>query len=515
MATVQDDTRPNLDRLPHLEHVLRQGLYRGGAGPQVGTLRGALGWEELPGEVDLPDVKVTGALPGWLSGTLLRTGPGKWDLGGSQLEHWWDGMALLQRFSFQAGRVSYRCRFLDSPAYASQKETGRLTWRAFATDPCADLLRGEKTEFVEQPANANINITRIGDAVVTLTEQALAMTFDPETLDTAGMLDQTPQEGAWPGHHSITPHPQRDFDRKIQYNVHTVHGAESAYQVVATDYVTGSSRAISTLPVEAGNAGYRHHFSMTERYVVAMEYPLHVDQQVLADRSKQVAAAFRWDPTAATKIFITDRTDGSLVKTLETPGFFAVHHANAYEVGDTIVMDVAAYDGAEHIGDFYIDRRRAGSPLSLGQLRRYILPLGAGTDVECEVLSSQQLELPTYDYRRYNTKPYRYVYAAGMRQDLPEVAYNQIIKADVHSHVSLSWFQDGCFPGEPIFVPAPDAATEDDGVVLCLVLDTTVRSSFLLVLNARDLSEIARAHLDTAIPYGLHGQFLGEHYSTL
>ena len=40
-------------------------------------------------------------------------------------------------------------------------------------------------------------------------------------------------------------------------------------------------------------------------------------------------------------------------------------------------------------------------------------------------------------------------------------------------------------------------------------------SSFLLVLNAKDLSEIARAPLDTAIPYGLHGQFLGEHYSTL
>lgn len=56
---------------------------------------------------------------------------------------------------------------------------------------------------------------------------------------------------------------------------------------------------------------------------------------------------------------------------------------------------------------------------------------------------------------------------------------------------------------------------EDDGVVLCVVLDTTAHSSFLLVLNAKDISEIARALLDTAIPYGLHGQFLGEQYSTL
>jgi hypothetical protein len=105
--------RLGLDRIPGLDHLVRQGLYRGGYGDKVGTLRGLQGWEELPCEVDVPDVPVTGSLPDWLSGTLLRTGPGKWDLGHGQLEHWWDGLALLQRFTFQAGRVSYRCRFLD------------------------------------------------------------------------------------------------------------------------------------------------------------------------------------------------------------------------------------------------------------------------------------------------------------------------------------------------------------------------------------------------------------------
>jgi len=118
-------------------------------------------------------------------------------------------------------------------------------------------------------------------------------------------------------------------------------------------------------------------------------------------------------------------------------------------------MDVAACDNAEHIADYYLDRRRHGMPLSVGQLRRYTLPLGAGTEVACKVLSSQQVELPTYDYRRYNTRPYRYVYAAGMRQDLPEVAYNQIVKADVRSRVSLSWFQDGCAPAWRRNAPRP------------------------------------------------------------
>ena len=509
-----------LDRLPNLDTLVRQGLYRGGAGPRVGTLRGALGWEDLPYELDMPDVPVTGRLPEWLSGSLLRTGPGKWDLGDEQLNHWWEGLTLLQRFTFQQGRVAYRCRFLDSPAYRSQRETGRVTWLSFATDPSAELLRGEKTEFVPHPGNGNINITRIGDAVVTLGEVEMAMTFDPETLRATGWLDQNPDKSADQhqgerAHRMITSHPQRDFDRKIQYNVHTLLSADPRYEIVATDYASGATSVVSSVPVQAGNPGYRHHFSLTENYVVAMEYPLGVDMQAAAAGDKAFAACFRWDGAAATKIFIISRADGTLVKTLETDGFFANHHANAYETGDVIVMDVAAYDAAEHITDFYLDRRRRGAPLSVAQLRRYTLPLGTGTDVTCEVLSSQQVELPTYDYGRLNGRPYRFVYAAGMRQDLPEVAYNQIVKADVRSHVSLTWFEDGCFPGEPIFVPAPDGTDEDDGVLLTLVLDTATHTSFLLVLHAKDLGEIARAQLDTFIPYGLHGQYLGDHYSML
>jgi carotenoid cleavage dioxygenase-like enzyme len=516
MPTPDGITLDNLDRLPGLDHLVRQGIYRGGAGKHLGTLRGALGWEDPSAEeVDLPDVPVTGTLPEWLSGTLLRSGPGKWDLGRQPLDHWWDGLALLQRFEFQHGHVSFRARFLETSVYEAFQKSGRLTWRAFATDPCADLLAGEKTEFVPHSLNPNINITKIGDAVVALGETPLAMTFDPATLQALGEINHMPEVGAWPGSHTSTPHPHTDFDHRTRYNVHTVLGEKSAYQVMATD-ASGVKRVLSTLPVESGNPGYRHHFSITDRYVIVMEYPLRLDLQALASSPRdRLAAAFRWDPSGSARIFVIDRADGTLKKQFETPGFFVVHHANAYETGDSVLMDVVAYDTAEHISDFYLDRRRGGSPLSLGQLRRYVLPLGAGTKADYDVLSGAQMELPTYDYRRFNTKPYRYAYSAGMRQDLPEVAYNQVVKADVETHVTHTWFEDGCFPGEPVFVPAPGAVSEDDGVVLCLVLNTAVRSSFLLVLNAKDLSEVARAQLDTAIPYGLHGQFLSEHYSTL
>ena len=44
---------------------------RGGAGQHVGTL----GWEELPGEVDVPDVPVTGTMPGRLTWRAFAEDP--------------------------------------------------------------------------------------------------------------------------------------------------------------------------------------------------------------------------------------------------------------------------------------------------------------------------------------------------------------------------------------------------------------------------------------------------------
>jgi beta,beta-carotene 9',10'-dioxygenase len=58
-----------------------------------------------------------------------------------------------------------------------------------------------------------------------------------------------------------------------------------------------------------------------------------------------------------------------------------------------------------------------------------------------------------------------------------------------------------------VFVARPDAEREDDGVLLSVVLDARSETSFLLVLDASDLSELARAEVPHHIPFGFHGQF--------
>jgi carotenoid cleavage dioxygenase-like enzyme len=58
-----------------------------------------------------------------------------------------------------------------------------------------------------------------------------------------------------------------------------------------------------------------------------------------------------------------------------------------------------------------------------------------------------------------------------------------------------------------VFVAAPDAGNEAEGVLLSVVLDGRNDSSFLLVLDASSMTEIARAECPHQIPFGFHGNF--------
>ncbi|HEX2316805.1 MAG TPA: carotenoid oxygenase family protein, partial [Thermomonospora sp.] len=70
---------------------------------------------------------------------------------------------------------------------------------------------------------------------------------------------------------------------------------------------------------------------------------------------------------------------------------------------------------------------------------------------------------------------------------------------------TTTWSLPDHHPGEPVFVPGPGRRGEDDGVLLSVVFDPASDTSFLLVLDARDLSELARAHAPHRLPFGFHG----------
>src|SRR4051812_31665649 len=122
--------------------------------------KAAAGFADLNEELTLDQVDVRGELPGWLSGALVRVTPAKFDLASGTIRHWFDGLAMLHRFAFDGGTVSYANRFVRSDAYA-RAERGEHLGQGFATDPCRAIFKRVQTMFSpEFTDNANVNLMR-------------------------------------------------------------------------------------------------------------------------------------------------------------------------------------------------------------------------------------------------------------------------------------------------------------------------------------------------------------------
>ncbi|MGH2975202.1 MAG: carotenoid oxygenase family protein [Solirubrobacterales bacterium] len=459
------------------------------------------GLETLDSEVELDSLPVEGSIPGWLAGTLLRNGPAKFEAGERPFNHWFDGLAMLHRFSFAGGRVSYANRFLRSKAYRAAEE-GRISYSEFATDPCRSIFKRAATMFrPELTDNCNVNLTRLGDEYVAMTELPLPIAFDPETLETLGVAFRPP------GIHA-TAHPHHDPARGELIAYVTHFGRRSEYRVFAQrDRAT--QRRIAAMRI--AEPSYMHSFALTERYAVLVAFPLVVNPLSLALAGRPFIENYRWKPELGTQVLVFDREGGTLRGRYEAESCFSFHHVNAFERGGELIIDMAAYEDATIIDSLYLERLRSEPPppSALARLWRYRIDLD-GSRVDEEQLSTASLELPRIDYRERNGRPYRYVYGVGAPSHDEESEFvDRLVKIDVATGASEEWHEPGAYPGEPVFVPSPEPdRAEDEGVLLSVVLDARAATSYLLVLDAKSMGELGRARVPHHIPFGFHGQYL-------
>jgi carotenoid cleavage dioxygenase-like enzyme len=447
---------------------------------------------------------VRGAIPPWLAGSLFRNGPARFEVGGEPFRHWFDGLAMIHRFTIGAGAVSYANRFLRSPAFLEAERSGRIAFPEFATDPrrsLAEKVGDRLTSRSPTSDNANVNIVPFNDRYLALTETPPVVAFDGRTLETAGVLTYDDDVAG----QITTAHTHYDAVRRAAFNIVVELGRTSRYHIVRIDDGALRRETIASIPVD--RPAYVHAFSTTERYVVLVEYPLVVRPIDLLLRRKPYIENYRWEPGRGARFHVVAKDGGALVGTYESDAFFAFHHVNAFEEGDSVVLDIAAYDDAAIVGDFMLDRLLAdGAPQSARPaLRRFRLVPGTSA-AEVRTLAGATPELPSVA-RRSAARPYAFAYGVDAPAQPGWAALGSLVKIDVRDGSFARWASPGAYPGEPIFVPRPGAADEDDGAVLSVVLDAPAATSFLLVLDARTFEERARAAAPQHVPFGFHGLF--------
>ena len=118
----------------------------------------ASGFETASVEMDAVRLSVSGSLPLWLRGVLLRNGPASFEIGERSVVSWLDGLAMLSSFEFKDGHVLFRNRFLTTETFA-KASAGRYRYAGFGTGPArglwetlGDMYRLRLTD------NANVNV---------------------------------------------------------------------------------------------------------------------------------------------------------------------------------------------------------------------------------------------------------------------------------------------------------------------------------------------------------------------
>ncbi|HEV2814818.1 MAG TPA: carotenoid oxygenase family protein, partial [Solirubrobacteraceae bacterium] len=334
------------------------------------TTEHAIGFRSLQNEVDRVALAVEGELPAWLTGSLVRTGPARFEVGGRSLRHWFDGLAMLHSFAFGDGRVTYSNRFLRSKAFEHAERTGEIGYSEFASDPCRSIFGRAQAAFSPKLTdNGSVNVVRFGGETLALTETPMPVAFDPDTLETLGVTGWAKEI---PGVITIA-HPHYADGELLSYAAHL--GPRNRYRLYAVK-PDGELRVIADVPVD--RPSYMHSFALTERYAVLTEWPLTVNPIKLALGGRPFIENYKWEPERGTRYTVIDRADGSVRARVQGPPAFAFHHVNAFERDGELMLDAATYDDASIIDLLYLDRIRAGAELPPVTLTRHRVPLDGG-----------------------------------------------------------------------------------------------------------------------------------------
>ena len=290
-----------------------------------------------------------------------------------------------------------------------------------------------------------MNVVKLGDEYLALTETPLPVAFDGDTLDTLGVADWA---GDIPGL-LTTAHPHGDRGELINYAAHL--GPVNRYRIY-TLAPGGKPRVAAQMRVR--KPAYMHSFGLTERFYVLAENPYVVDPLRLAAGRRPFIENFEWEPERGLRFHLFDRDGGELRASFEAPPGFVFHLVNCYDEGEQVVADISVHDDASIIDALYMDRignRNIKAPPP--RLLRYRLDLEAG-ECSSEQLTDIPFELPRIDYGRRNGRPYRYAY--GVSSNDPADWTNVIAKVDVTDGSFTLWHEPGCYPSEPVFVRNPD-----------------------------------------------------------
>jgi all-trans-8'-apo-beta-carotenal 15,15'-oxygenase len=470
------------------------------------------GYESQPNEHSYWIDEIEGQIPPQLHGTFFRNGPGLLDVSGERLHHPFDGDGMICTLAFNAGRAHFRNRFVRTEGFLEEQKAGKILYRGvFGTQKTGGWLANAFDLKIKNIANTNIIYW--GGKLLALWEAAEPYRLDPHTLETLGQdyLNGVLQNGdAFAAHPRIDPSCQMDAGAPCLVNFSVKPGPSSTITIYELN-TAGKLVRRNAHPVPG--FAFLHDMAITPNYCIFLQNPVSFNPLPYLLGWRSAGQCLNFAPKQPSKLILIPRTGSGEVQILETEPCFVFHHANAFELGDQIVLDSVCYNSFTAIEPNTDFRDIDFEAIPPGELWRFRLNLKDKT-ASREMLESRCCEFPTLHPQNVG-RAYRYLYIGAAHQPTGNAPLQAVLKLDLQTGDRQVWSAaPRGFAGEPVFVPRPGGLTEDDGWLLLLMYDAAAHRSDLVILDARDLNKepVARLHLKHHVPYGLHGSFTPEYF---
>lgn len=455
--------------------------------------------EDLSRDHGFEPLRVEGALPAALRGTLYRNGPGQHGQHGRRYTHPFEGDGVVTAVRFEGGGVLGASRVTPTEGLREERAAGKILYGLAAPWPrrLANMFRGRGKN------TANTSVVVWQGRLFALMEGARPTELDPRDLS---MLGETDLGGTVVS--LFSAHPHRVEARRAIYNFGIEYGRRSRLHLYELPDA-GGARHLGA--VDLPGPPMIHDFIATETHLVFFLSPVRVAVPRMMLQLGPFEELFQWRPELGTEVICVpiDRPGEPVRFTVES--FYQWHFANAFTRGRELVVDYVRFPD---FGSFYElgalargkapDERRS---LGNGRLHRAVVDPAARTLRSEPLLPERTCEFPTIAPGR-----------SGAEHGVTYLALDDL-RGIGKLHAATGRLETHELPGgqlatEPLFVPRPGAraegGAEDDGWVLALCHDAPSDTAFLAVYDAARLPDgpIARAWFDHQVPITFHGAFL-------
>lgn len=452
-------------------------------------------------EITIPNVKVEGSVPSWISGHLICNGPAQFEVGKTTFNHWIDGFAMLKKFSFNSGNISFQNKFLRSQQYVLSTVNKQLSRNEFGTSARSSLtgiasfaIQNLLDENVYD--NCNVNTIKLGRHYVAITESNTAIEFDPITLETVEGYSQSEKTL---GQLSVA-HPQTDVTTGEIVNVTIEIGKKIKYHIYK---IFNGNKVEKIKTYVSDSLFYIHSFSLTRNYIILFKSSLEVDTFKLLSKVPFIQT-MSVSKNSSTIFLIIDRRTGK-IKEKEVDPFICLHSVNASETKNELVLDLICYNENPY-EYYYLANLKAEQPkFPLSYLQRYVINVKSAKSKYFTLLNNHP-EFPSINPKNHGST-YKFAYT-NFISDIGQKYFNGVQKINVTSGESTQWQKSGYYLSEPIFVPNKQRQRhEDDGILFLIAFKAATQNSALIILDANSMQQIGEGMLPIRLPMGLHGNF--------